>query len=647
MIVRKRFQWLFVLVLAAAWITPAASAQAELRAIIGSLNTEEFPRITTYLDVRGPQGYFVPGLASEAVTVYEDDQPLPATITEVRTGAQAVFVFGGGDSFNIRTVEAAASRFQLIQNWLVDWAETGAESGLDDLGLIAPQGVLVSHERDPLVWSEVLRGYVMETSGGTSLESLSAAIDLAMEATPQEGMGRAVVFLSDILTESQLDVFQGLIERAESGGVRVNIGLISYEGLFTSDMAQVMQAGAQQTGGQFFTFSNNQELPDLNMLLESSRRSYSLEFRSGVSTAGAHTVYLVVDTEVGEVRSQTVSYESALLSPMPVFISPPTQVVRAIPQGEDEDLSNLAPTDLQLSVLVEFQDSIQREIVYSALYVNGELAAENSVPPFDVFTLDLTPYQASEMLLVRAEATDELGMTGSSVDISIEVTVQQPKAGLFSTWGRNASLITAGVVVLSGSVLLLVLVLAGRLRPRQIGQRRRKRSTELDPVTQPVAFEDQTTRPKPQSSTERQSRRFAARLPWQQRPRTTPFAYLVQVDEDGQVKPETEYPITSSELTFGSDPAASVLTLKDPAVEPVHTRIWRDDKGEFWVADQGSVAGTWVNYAPVSGSGSRLEHGDLLHVAKTGYRFTLSRPTRPRQTVITPLEPHGGKKGDQ
>jgi hypothetical protein len=631
----------------AAWVVPAASAQTELRSIIGPLELSEFPKITTYLDVRGPQGYFVPGLLSDAVTVYEDERALAATITEVRTGAQAVFAFGGGDSFNIRTVEGAVSRFQLVRNWLVEWA-SNAESGLDDLGLVVPQGVLASHASDPQVWLEALQGYTLETSGGTSLEALSAAIDIALEATPREGMGRSVVFLSDILVDSQLDVFQSLIDRAEQGGVRVNIGLISFEGLFASDMAQVMQAGAQQTGGQFFTFSSAEQLPDLNMLLESSRRVYLLEYRSAVSSAGAHTMYVVVTTELGDVRSQTVSYESALLPPVPVFFSPPNQIVRSVPDGEDEDLLNLSPSEIELSVLVEFQDSIRREIVGSRLYVNGELAVENEEAPFDTFNLDLTPFQTSEMLLVRAEVTDELGMSGTSVDISIELVVQQPKGGLFSAWSRNASLIAAGVVVLSGSVLLLVLVLAGRLRPRQIGQRRRKRQAELDPVTQPVDLENQTTQPRPQTEPPRAARRFPARLPWQQRPRTTPFAYLVQVDDDNQIKEETEFPITSSELTFGSDPAASVLTLKDPAVEPAHARIWRDDKGIFWIADLGSVAGTWLNYAPVSGSGSKLEHGDLVHVAKTGFRFTLSRPTRPRRTVITPLDPSpDSKKGDR
>jgi hypothetical protein len=312
-------------------------------------------------------------------------------------------------------------------------------------------------------------------------------------------------------------------------------------------------------------------------------------------------------------------------------------VVRAIPQGEDKDLANLAPTEVQLEILVEFPDSIQRGLAYSALYVNGEKAVENLQPPYETFTLDLTPYQASEVLVLNAEVVDELGITGNTVDVSLEIVVQQPSGGLFSALGRNVGFIAGGVVLLSGSVLLLVLVLAGRLRPRQLGERRRKRSAERDPVTQPIDLDDETVTPESQRTITRLTRGLPTRLPWRQRSRAAPHAYLVRVDEDGKIIAETEFPMTSSELTFGSDPTAAMLTINDPAVESLHARVWRDETGHFWVADMGSVAGTWVNYAPVSTSGSQLEHGDLIQIAKKGFRFTLSRPTRPRRTVITPL----------
>jgi pSer/pThr/pTyr-binding forkhead associated (FHA) protein len=50
--------------------------------------------------------------------------------------------------------------------------------------------------------------------------------------------------------------------------------------------------------------------------------------------------------------------------------------------------------------------------------------------------------------------------------------------------------------------------------------------------------------------------------------------------------------------------------------------------GAFRLADEGSTAGTWVNYTPVSHEGTRLEHGDLIHFGRVGYRFMLKEPRR-------------------
>jgi hypothetical protein len=33
-----------------------------------------------------------------------------------------------------------------------------------------------------------------------------------------------------------------------------------------------------------------------------------------------------------------------------------------------------------------------------------------------------------------------------------------------------------------------------------------------------------------------------------------------------------------------------------------------------------------------------LEHGDLIHIGKIGYRFTLSKPAKVRKPVVIPLD---------
>ena len=344
----------------------------------------------------------------------------------------------------------------------------------------------------------------------------------------------------------------------------------------------------------------------------------------------------------------SVTFEADLTAPIPVFVSPPTQIVRTIPEDMSNSLENLAPTTQTMEILVQFPDGIQREITQLRLYINGAPLELIEQPPFDTVTFDLTPYQASGEIILRVEVTDELGLTGTSVDTPVDIVVQMPERGLFSLLGRNATLIIGGVVVLSGAVVFLVLVLAGRLRPLRIGERREKRQAARDPVTQPLPPETEKQAPKEEPTSEPQEsvlERITQRLPspriqWptRTRPTTDPYGHLVRVSEDGEPITKTLYPITVSELTFGSDTHQVVLFLDDPAVEPLHARLWRDDDGSFHIQDTGSTAGTWLNYAPVSEEGSRVEHGDLIHIAKIGYRITINKPARLRQTKITPLK---------
>ena len=121
-------------------------------------------------------------------------------------------------------------------------------------------------------------------------------------------------------------------------------------------------------------------------------------------------------------------------------------------------------------------------------------------PPFDKIPMDLTPFMESGMIEARLEVTDELGLTGSSMALPIEVLVLEPEGGFFSSLGRNVYLIIAGVVGVSGAVLFLVLVLAGRLRPRRIGERRQKRKAAADPVTSPMKVNKEDTQTTGQSA---------------------------------------------------------------------------------------------------------------------------------------------------
>jgi len=66
--------------------------------------------------------------------------------------------------------------------------------------------------------------------------------------------------------------------------------------------------------------------------------------------------------------------------------------------------------------------------------------------------------------------------------------------------------------------------------------------------------------------------------------------------------------------------------LDDPSISPLHARIKQARDGSFIIYDHGSIAGTWVNYEPVTREGRRLAHGDRIHLGQLMYRFDLQQP---------------------
>jgi predicted component of type VI protein secretion system len=81
--------------------------------------------------------------------------------------------------------------------------------------------------------------------------------------------------------------------------------------------------------------------------------------------------------------------------------------------------------------------------------------------------------------------------------------------------------------------------------------------------------------------------------------------------------------LTGEELLIGSGPNCNFI-LAEPSVDKQHARLTFDEAGEFRLADLGSHAGTWINYAPVSLEGTRLQDGDIVHVGRVAFRFLLN-----------------------
>jgi hypothetical protein len=630
---------------------PPALAQTNVRVRVGALNMEAFPRITTVVDVRDAGGFFVSGLQVGNVTILEDSVTIPAgELTEVRPGGQIVFAITPGTSFSIRDTQGF-TRFDYVKGGIQAWADGLIEDPIDDLSLVTTSGTAASHREDPTQFIDALAAYQPQTETATpTLEVLANALDVALDATPREGMGRAVVFITPALGEEFNDGLQSLAERARDGDVRVYVWLVDSAGFFSNELINPLRNLAAQTGGQFIAFSGSEPIPDLEMMLESSRRAYRLAYRSRINQAGMHTMVVQVDEPRVDAVSAPLEFDVQLQAPKPVFVSLPGQIVRAIPDDERVADENYLPHSQLIEIVIDFPDTILREVRRTTLYLNGAIIAENVSPPFDRFTFDISTYLESERVLLLVEAEDELGMVGQSIETPVQITVQNPQRNFLSLISRNLPLFAAGVALVAGVALFLVLVLAGRLRPQTLAERSLSRPLRSDPVSQPLAVIEKQwieakdtedgngARPQEQEAGRLAwlARRFGgARLPWQeQATMTEPRAFLIPISEAGQPDSGEVFALPHGMVVFGSQEGISTILIDDPAVEDRHARLWQDEDGRFHIADEETVAGTWLNYAAVSHEGAILRHGDLVHFGRKGYRFTLSEPDNPRRPVV-------------
>jgi hypothetical protein len=618
----------------------AATAQTAIQVTLGSPQTDDFPRITAYLAVQDGQGNPVPNLRAQDVTLLENGLSIRLdSLRLLNPGVQFALAINPGPSLAIRDGQGI-SRYDYLVEALTAWAERlqGAEG--DDLSLVTPGGAEAIHLTEAAEWKAALEAYQPDLRSATpSLDLLARALDVAADPAPRPGMGRAVLFVTPYLEQDVIAGLSSLAARAGQLGIRVFVWMVSSPELFNQLAGGELASLAASSGGRFFGFSGSEPIPDPETYLEALRSVYLVAYTSQIQTSGAHTVSVTVQEGEEEAQSADQLFELQLSPPNPVFVSPSPVITRSDPIQGQAGGDSLQPQQHVLEVLVEFPDGYIRPIQQLTLYVDGERAAQRLSPPFDRVSWDLTEYTSGGRHLLQLEVTDSLGLIGVSTELPVQVTVQRPSQGVLTTISRNGPLLVGAALVMAAAVLVLVLIVGGRIRPRPGFRPGLRRRQVADPITRPVA----AARPTQPIPTRRRFARWTAqlprRLPWPQgRPAAHPLAQLVWHSDREPPTTATPIPITASEITLGSDPQLSTVVLEDASVEKLHARLQHRADGSFYLADQGSVAGTWVNYAPISDGWVRLEDGDLIHVGRVGFSFALKQTGGARRPKVTAME---------
>ncbi len=334
--------------------------------------------------------------------------------------------------------------------------------------------------------------------------------------------------------------------------------------------------------------------------------------------------------------SERHQFSVNVLPPNPMFLNPPETIHRTWEADPQQGKSQvLTPSDVELQLLIEFPDTFQREIKSTRLYIDGKLVSENTASPFDRFQWQIQNISQSGTHTLRVEAQDTLDLTGTSLELPVEVVVNPAQSPQFtlpvSKFISNRSLLVVTGVLLAGMALALVLIVQERRNNQLFKKRPKGRSQQArDKLKKHLAgFFDSS-----------QAKREPAKANPGSSSDTIPAsARLVRLNEQEQPDPGGIILLVGTEVTFGSDPNRATQVIESPSVDGLHARLHQDEDKKFIIADLGSVAGTWVNFAPVNLHGARLEHGDLINIGRVTFRFELTNPIQNRRATVQVQNP--------
>ncbi|MBN2048197.1 MAG: FHA domain-containing protein [Anaerolineaceae bacterium] len=586
---------------------PDTASGSKAGILIDQLNTDQFPSVHFYMEAYDQDGRFIQTVYPSAIEILEDGQTIIAHDAVIHEpGLQLTVAVNPGVMY--------LNYYQGFSNWdrislaLQEWAQSRPPGTPDDFSLVGGETFLQTHYTSPRGFSNLFDEYAPNFMNELpSIFSLTAALELAAESTPDPYSKHSILYITPPMNEQLLQMFPPLIEQAEELGVQVNVWLVGTANSAESSSAKMLKEFAERTGGDYFLYTGLEFLPDLEDSLQPMRYYYDVNYASRVTQPGTHEVKVNLFYEDLELHSGAETFSVELSAPNPIFLAPPAQVEQewTIPPNAVEAV--LKPDFLRLNIMIEFTDGIQRPIVASRLFVDGEVLIENNTMPFDTFEWDISETEETTLHILQVEIEDSLGYVSRSIELPIRLIVGDKPTPFFA----NTRLVIAVSISVAAVILVLVMFLTGRKRAPSEQEAEIARRNQ-DPLTQPVIIREEPA--------ERKERNHSAVSAQANFVEISP-ARLILLSRSSATRTQKVIVLNENEITIGSDERYATHVLNAPTINPLHARVYQNEQKEFIVADCDSLAGTWLNYAPVTERGAHLKDGDLLQLGQEVFRF--------------------------
>lgn len=477
----------------------------------------------------------------------------------------------------------------------------------------------------------------------TSLfELLTFVLDrFADSRVPQNTIKSIVAFSNGYDATSDLDITDA-IERARAMNVRIYTVMVGPE---APNRRSNLERIAKLTNGAYFVLRD--PVADLDPIWEALRRQRS---------------QLLLTYELGKLQPRELEIAAAVPTGAPLVVRRDFPVVPAEPfqiqvlepasdsaivrnaAAFDTPLSAIEPLTLPIRLAFTWPNGRPRDLQRVEFTINDETRTRD-VAPFDQYDYPIAELPAGNYTL-RVTAIDEFGLSGRSEPLPIPLQINFPPAPeptappaatptlaptattppppptlVLPTTAPAAAPLVVGELSSWLPALPLLLLALALLLLIWLYRRRRRANAEragaadlyaLYPVDHPAEKSAQ------RSSRDDDMTAIPAPTPF----RPEPAAYLTAVNPAPHL-PERITLHVGQVIRIGRRPDLSDVVIDDKQISRLHATITHKEKG-FYIQDNGSTGGTYVNRRKLSASDDKLlQSGDVINFYAIAYQFQL------------------------
>ena len=605
---RRLVYLLTVFVIILLGIDVLAQESVELR--IAQLDISEFPLVRINLATANEHSVPLAIDAFSSLSLRENRIPIADfELQPVPVGVDVVFVVDANSTFADIDDSSGLSRRDKVQISLERFAGRMNPTGLDRVSLIIPDAdnangfLLVQDATRADEITTAFQGYNPETLTDTPLnEMVQLGLDhLARLET--NGRFQAILLFTDGRQLNQQLAYDTLVESALEQNVPIFAAILGT----VADLNEIDNVTrlSTPTRGDYVHMPSGEETDSIYLVWQQQGNQPQIQYRSLQTSSGEYPLMI-------NVGSLTASTTLALtLEPPEVSVDLGNEAIQRVGEAFDTPLVDLVPTTKNITVTVQWPDALPRQITVVNWFVNGQPQTPLEAPipneagklflSWDMQTLDTGTYEH------RIQVIDELGFVVDSPLVWATILSERPLLATPTLEPTPTSIPPAtptpslqnlslllGVVGLTAVVLLLLRWL-----------RRRRRQSK--PVTKP-----ETERPpkKPSQAPVVQKRSMDD---------NPLFAFLDVLENAEQQGP---IPITTGNMTLGRDHEVAQIVFADRTVSRLHARI-RQRGVAYWLYDEGSSTGTYLNFEKLGLAPHVLNHGDTIRLGRVTLRFRL------------------------